>query len=418
MSENLFNRYALSGVIFDQEDKLTKEIQNLNQDRIINSDESELVEYFVSKYEVNPLSLDLDNVTIDQSEVDIDVSDEWPRARIERGRPNYRKGNRISYFIPFTGDKTLFYCKASNSSLNLPYGKVKETEVVISIDTLEYDDEKIKEIYNRNIINLTKHIEWVNNDLSGFNKRLKDSIKLLINQRKEKLTKNISLVNKLGYPLRRREIIPQTYTVPTVKKKIIPSLPTIKNNNVPPEPELDLSNYEDILATITNMSLMMERSPKTFSRLKEEEIRDHFLMVLNSQFEGAVTGETFNYEGKTDILIREKNKNIFIAECKFWKGEKVLLETVTQLLGYLSWRDTKTAILVFNKNKDFTNVLKQVPEIVKSHPYYIKQISYNNETVFRYIFHHKDDKEKELVLTILLFNIPQGSEIVESSEQK
>ena len=99
----------------------------------------------------------------------------------------------------------------------------------------------------------------------------------------------------------------------------------------------------------------------------------HFLLFLNGHFQGKATGETFNYEGKTDILIRENDKNVFIAECKFWHGEKVFNETIDQLLGYTSWRDTKTAILIFNKNKDFTSVLKTIDAIAKRHPNFVRR---------------------------------------------
>lgn len=34
----------------------------------------------------------------------------------------------------------------------------------------------------------------------------------------------------------------------------------------------------------------------------EEHIRDHILVSLYGQFEGAATSETFNRSGKTDIL--------------------------------------------------------------------------------------------------------------------
>jgi hypothetical protein len=44
-------------------------------------------------------------------------------------------------------------------------------------------------------------------------------------------------------------------------------------------------------------------------------------------------GETFNFEGKTDILIRVEALNVFIAECKLWKGEKQFLATIDQLLS-------------------------------------------------------------------------------------
>ncbi|MBC7894618.1 MAG: hypothetical protein H7066_04345, partial [Cytophagaceae bacterium] len=70
-------------------------------------------------------------------------------------------------------------------------------------------------------------------------------------------------------------------------------------------------------------------------------IRDHFLVQLNGQYQGGATGETFNYEGKTDILIRDGDRNVFIAECKIWKGETELLKAVDQILAYLHWRDTK-----------------------------------------------------------------------------
>ena len=62
------------------------------------------------------------------------------------------------------------------------------------------------------------------------------------------------------------------------------------------------------------------------------------------------TGETFNYGGKTDILIRYQGNNIFIGECKFWKGPKSYLETIDQILRYVTWRDTKVAIFVFCKD--------------------------------------------------------------------
>ncbi|MFM9616172.1 hypothetical protein ACKI18_46870, partial [Streptomyces niveiscabiei] len=62
---------------------------------------------------------------------------------------------------------------------------------------------------------------------------------------------------------------------------------------------------------------MMERSPTAFKTMGEEDLRQHFLVQLNGQFDGAATGETFNYEGKTDILLRVAGRNIFIAECKF-----------------------------------------------------------------------------------------------------
>jgi len=45
--------------------------------------------------------------------------------------------------------------------------------------------------------------------------------------------------------------------------------------------------------------------------MDEESIRQHFLVQLNGQYEGQATGETFNFEGKTDILVRSEGKKHF-----------------------------------------------------------------------------------------------------------
>ena len=82
----------------------------------------------------------------------------------------------------------------------------------------------------------------------------------------------------------------------------------------------------------------IERSPRAFAGMKEEDLRLLLLVPLNGHFEGQATGETFNGEGKTDILIRERNKNIFIAECKFWHGAKSFTEAIDQLQRYTTWR--------------------------------------------------------------------------------
>ena len=90
-----------------------------------------------------------------------------------------------------------------------------------------------------------------------------------------------------------------------------------------------MEEYDHILAVISNMAHVIERSPKMFKRMGEEELRQHFLVQLNGHYEGNATGETFNYNGKTDILIRERGKNIFVAECKIWDGPKSFVKPST-----------------------------------------------------------------------------------------
>ncbi len=140
--------------------------------------------------------------------------------------------------------------------------------------------------------------------------------------------------------------------------------------------------------------------------MDEESLRTHFLVQLNGHYEGQATGETFNYEGKTDILVRVTGKNIFIGECKFWDGPGSLTGAIDQLLGYSSWRDTKVAILLFSRRKSFSDVLAAIPGTVQEHPSVKKDLGALSETSFRYVLGHRDDPSREMILTVLAFDVP------------
>ena len=66
--------------------------------------------------------------------------------------------------------------------------------------------------------------------------------------------------------------------------------------------------------------------------------------------------------GKTDILVRYENQNLFIAECKFWSGKAGFSETVDQLFRYRAWRDTKLAIVMFVRERDLTTIVEKAHE--------------------------------------------------------
>jgi hypothetical protein len=187
-------------------------------------------------------------------------------------------------------------------------------------------------------------------------------------------------------------------------------MPPATTGSFKPEPILEEAEYQHILDVIDGMVKVMERSPKAFHGIDEEALRTHFLVPLNGHYEGQATGETFNYQGKTDIMIRSGDPNIFIAECKFWDGPAKLTEAIDQLLGYLSWRDSKAAVLLFNRNKNFSKVLGAIPQTVKAHPNFQKDEGKRGETGFRYAFRHKDDAAKILHLTIMAFDIPSPAE--------
>jgi hypothetical protein len=207
--------------------------------------------------------------------------------------------------------------------------------------------------------------------------------------------------------MKRRADAPATYRAPEVRKTINPvRVATVKTAPFKPEPVLEEAEYTHILNVMDNMTKVMERSPHSFAQMGEEDIRQHFLVQLNAQYEGQATGETFNFQGKTDIFIHSEGRSIFIAECKIWRGEKVFLETLDQILSYLSWRDTKTAVVIFNRNKDMSGVLTTIRSAIEKHPHKKRGPDIQGETRFRYIMGNPSDHNREVIMTVMVYDIP------------
>ena len=291
-------------------------------------------------------------------------------------------------------------------STNPPRAVIKNNELIISYDVTSHDGQALRKRFDATLEQIKELLVGTNNDVSIFNDGLGQKAETKIKARREKLLKDSGLVAELGFPIRKRENAPTTYSAPVIPKKVIPQMPPASTAPYKPEHALDWDVYENILSIISNMVGVIEKSPSTFAQIHEEDLRQHFLVQLNGQYKGQATGETFNAHGKTDILINVDGKNIFIAECKFWKGAEAIKDAINQLLGYTSWRDTKTAILIFNRNKNLTDVLAQIPDIFKKHPNYKKQLEYNSETGFRFVFHHNDDKNRDIIITALVFEVP------------
>jgi hypothetical protein len=131
------------------------------------------------------------------------------------------------------------------------------------------------------------------------------------------------MVAAIGLPLRKRQGMPITYAVPV--KRRVAKIEQIKVEGAfKPEPTLSHSDYEEILRIMKNMALVMERSPRAFVDMGEEMLRWHFLVQLNGVYEGQATGETFNFQGKTDVLIRVDGKNVFIADMQILERGKIV----------------------------------------------------------------------------------------------
>lgn len=400
----LFAQGDLSASLRAQEEKVERAAEAVPSDHALARSVDELAAELVEQFRIEPLALDESAVTMSHRDAQVDVSHDPMRFMIDEGRPFYVPGTTITYHVPVSGELDLFKMRPSHYTLSPPRGAVSDGELRVSATVPAPVPDNIKDQMDRVVDEIRNYVRSVNADVAQFNAKLSGLAKAAAERRRSKVIADHDLVAKFGIPVRRADA-PTTYAAPPVKRSVRPRVATGTASR-PLEPVLPSEDYEHVLTVARQMVSVMERSPKSFAKMDEEAIRDHFLVQLNGQYEGDATGETFNFEGKTDILVRKDGRNLFIGECKFWRGAKALAQTIDQLLGYTSWRDTKTAVFLFNRTKELTRVLAQIAPTVAAHPAFVRQIEYAGETDFRFVLRHRDDPERELTLTVLVFEVP------------
>lgn len=405
----LFNKHQIFDVLQAQTQAVKKKAQSIPPNTLLNAPEQDLVQALVEEFRLNVPVIKDDQIYIAHSgETQVDVSRDPMRMIIDPSEPFYIPGNKTVIAVPFEGDPGFFGVQPQAYSLSPPRAEVTTGEILLTYVRTDQNAEAIKRDYQAAVASIKRFLASLSQSATDFNNQLEGLVKTELKLRKNRLLADAGMTAAIGLPMRKREGSTVTYAVPVTRRT--PRIEQIKvEGPFRPEPALSREDYEEILQIMKNMVQVMELSPHAFLDMGEEDLRSHFLVQLNGVFKGQATGETFNFQGKTDILIRVDGKNIFIAECKFWKGEKAFLETIDQLLSYLSWRDTKAAVLVFNRNAEFTPVLAKIAEVVPKHPNFKRDLGKPDESTFRYVFAQPNDANREITLSVLAFDIPRAA---------
>jgi len=397
-------------------DSVIHEINALESEYVLKASRTELEDCFVSKLHIEPLVLHAEQQHIaDQKQIDIDVSYNRNRCILPGERPPIVPGTRLEIAIPFEGDPQLWrLCpSAQYTGYDGPAIEIKDNSIILVVlfpnDTAE--SSIIKNSIEVTVKALSETVDLLKKDIDEHNKSAPEIVKRAIQQKTEQAKSITGVIEGLGIPIKKRSK-PLTYTVPVNRRPHPVKRPAVSTEPYRLEPTLAESEYAHILNVMRSMSLVIERSPHAFASLDEEEIRTHFLLQLNGHYEGGATGETFNAAGKTDILIKVEGRNCFIAECKFWKGPKVFNEAIDQLLSYLSWRDVKCALVVFNRNKNSSAVQAKMHEVMEGRPEHRKTVPHDPDGDSRYIYVKASDPGKEIIITTQLYDVPseEGNE--------
>lgn len=383
--------------------QITKEIQNLKDDYVLNVPENQFINYLIEKYRIECPVIQFDQCVVEPQKVLVS-SNLLPYSfkfdiekEIER--------NMYRFCIPFEGDEDILRFRPSTFFIG-GWGPFVFSTKEISIDILDMNNngEEVKREYQSYRNTLEKMVGFLKTDIERINQSMPEYIRQTFIARKDKIKKDQQTIADIGIPIRSRTDVAKTYSVPTVKKRFEKPVMNNPQKTEPLNPTMADADYQTILQSINTIGKQFEHYPKTVENQDEETIRAQFLTQLSAAFSSySTTGESFSNKGKTDIMIKHGDGILFVAECKIWKGQRKLLEAIDQLLSYLTWRESKTALLIFNKDTNPQTVVESIQESIPNHPNFVKFVAQRDSGWYDYIF-RLTDSTTEIKMSVMVFD--------------
>lgn len=414
----LFNRQYTHDYTNLKKEQLKSEINKISDEDILRINIDEFKEYFYKKYFIDDIEIVTESINSNLEKTKIEEYNPF-YSTLDRhfGEKTYKiDGYKINYEIPFKGNSDLLFLKPSMSILSsFPIDNINNTpnylsylifSIKIKASKLEQNEnpqEIIDNKFDTEFKNYKTMIGYVNNDIHTYNNSLQNIISDNLEIRKRKSGSFTNLMSKLNIPLKNNNSTNLTPSNLKIDEKEI-KCPKPKEDDFK-EYSIKDSDYENIINIIKQACIQFERTARTFNKLEEEELRDFLLANLNTHYNSLATGETFSKNGKTDIRIQFENKAAYVAECKIWHGISEFENAIKQLFSYITWRDVKTSLIVFNKNnKDFKSIISKVKSYLENNELCIniKELENNNwQCTFK-----KDTESSEIIeLNILLCDI-------------
>ena len=394
-SVGLFTGVNIQSENRNRKQKAKKEIEDEDPNAIAEVEKDEYLDYIEGEYGYDPLKIALDDVSIDVEE--------------------YSREEDPTLIVPVSGNSDVLEYQPSKYKSGRKYtAKIKadRDEIRIKLGGRPsrggWDKESIQTEIDRIKEYIQFHWDHLQTDIESFHQELRDTAEGALNRRREEIREQREMLDEIDVPLQKRDDTPNTISVDAPKRRMSVEKPEPSGNYAgEPAPTVPKETYRDILDAIQDIGTGFERSPRLFESHGEEELRDFLLFFLEMNFEGTATGETFNKSGKSDIMLRWKDgTNVFVAECALWDGGQYFAEKIDQLFNYLTWRDSKAAVILFVQRQEIEPVREQIDSGGDSHDCIIELTDQPNESWWQYRGHFPDDPDRELDLAVFAFHIP------------
>jgi hypothetical protein len=346
----------------------------------------------VDKYGVAPLILD-------ETAAYVEVDDSGHNAPI--------------YVVPFAGDPSLFAQdprdgRSRNAAgyASGPLGRVADGLLRVELGS-SGAGLPMAQVIDIRMKTIRQHVAAVNDQLEGFEQVLRDVAAEGLCERRSQAERHQAFIASSPVPVRPRDDAPATFQAPPVARLPRPAVPVaLPSGSAPIPPRLADDLFDHILIVMRAAGRAMSRAPETYAGWGEEDRRQALLLMLNTHYVGQAYAEAFNGQGKTDLLIRVEDRNLFIGECLIWSGAKSLIDKLEQLFGYSTWDDVRLALVAFVPNRDLTAVIAAGGEALEGHPSFRDRVAPPEEAELRVRLAWPGDDARVVMLHVLFVHTP------------
>ncbi|MEW9263933.1 hypothetical protein AB1207_04165 [Kineococcus endophyticus] len=274
------------------------EVIHVEEGVLISADNAVLVEAIVEEWAAKPPVPQLNQIWSDRREY----------------RPDSASASvlQINFHAPVTGAASLLHGKNVFTSAGNNQSRDHSWTVSISVEVRDemLDDPRLEENLLHSLNSwktaLATSCREVSKEVADHRDEMRSKVAVLLDRRRRRV--EIARSATVAADINLERVLPGEVMHIPVSREII-NLEQIEQSaaNGVPEYRLTEAIAQSLLATITSFGKALERLPRTASRIAgedEESIRDVLLFLLNANWRGLATGETFIGEGKSDILLR------------------------------------------------------------------------------------------------------------------
>lgn len=213
----LFNKYDIFAIIENQKKALNKAIAGAPAPASGTPDD-DIVNRFVAQFTIAVPTLHPDQMSLEQEEVDVDVSRDSRRYFSDPSRPFYVKGTQLSVHVPFTGEEALFDTRPSTFSLSPPRGEVQDGELILTyIFPNDSPPPNLRGQMDADLAGVNKYLDHLRNSASTLEAELVPIARAAWQKRKGEFSTRDNVIAKLGVPARRVDAPNQTPQAPITR---------------------------------------------------------------------------------------------------------------------------------------------------------------------------------------------------------